>query len=130
MTYELWVLVWAAILGLVMIVLPLVFASTRKGFLVWSLSSRDTPFDKGVIGERLDRAFANFKQTFVFFAVTVILLALAHKSDTTTMWGVRLYLAARIIYIPLYAFNLIVLRTLCWAVSIAGIIMCLGALFH
>lgn len=129
MTYELWVLIWAAILGLVMLLLPPVAASTRKGFLPWAISSRDTPFDKGVIGERLARAFDNFKQTFVFFAVVVIALALAHKSDSVSLLGAQLYLAARIVYIPLYAFNLIVLRTLVWAVSIAGIIMCLSALF-
>jgi uncharacterized MAPEG superfamily protein len=129
MTYELWVLIWALILGLVMLLLPSVAASTRKGFLPWAISSRDTPFDKGVVGERLSRAFDNFKQTFVFFAVSVIALAVAHKSDAVSVLGAQLYLVARIVYIPLYAFNLIVLRTLAWVVSIAGVIMCLSALF-
>ena len=59
----------------------------------------------------------------------MIALALTQKSGSISVLGAQLYLAARIVYIPLYAFNLIVLRTLAWAVSIAGIVMCLSALF-
>ena len=129
MTYELWILIWAVVLGLVMTMLPPLAAAGRKGFLRWAISSRDTPFDKGVVGARLERAFGNFLQTFAFFAVAVIALALTQKSGSISVLGAQLYLAARIVYIPLYAFNLIVLRTLAWAVSIAGIVMCLPALF-
>jgi len=129
MTYELWGLVWAAVLGLVMLVLPPMVAASRKGYLMWNAGPRDTPFDKGVLAERLERAFANFRETFAIFAVVVIALAFLHKSSGLSLWGVRLYLAARILYIPLYACGVAGVRSLIWIMSLLGMLMCFMALF-
>lgn len=129
MTYELWVLVWAAVLGLVMLVLPPMAAASRKGYLMWNAGPRDTPFDKGVLAGRLERAFANFRETFIIFAVAVIALAFLHRSSDLSLWGARLYLAARILYIPFYAFGVVGVRSLVWMASLAGIVMCLLAIF-
>ena len=129
MTYELWILVWAAILGIVQVGLPPVFAMSRKGYAKWNAGPRDGDFDMGPLAGRLNRAFANFKETFVFFAVIVVALAFAGKSSELSRWGADIYLAARIFYIPLYAFGVVGVRSLAWIVSLAGILMCLFTLF-
>ncbi len=129
MTVELWVLVFAAILGLLMVTLPPVAAMSRKGYKEWNASSRDVPFDLGPAADRLKRAFSNFMETFSFFAVIVIALAFLHKSGTFSIWGAHIYLFARILYIPCYAFNLVGVRSFVWIVSLVGILMCLYTLF-
>lgn len=45
-----------------------------------------------------------------------------------TLWGCWLYLLARIVYVPLYAAGIPVLRTLVWMVSLLGLVMILFAL--
>jgi uncharacterized MAPEG superfamily protein len=129
MTYELWILVWGVILGIVQVALPPLFAMPRKGYALWNAGPRDTDFDIGPLAGRLNRAFANFKETFVFFAVIVVALAFAGKSSELSRWGADIYLAARIFYIPLYAFGVVGVRSLAWIVSLIGILMCLFALF-
>lgn len=44
-----------------------------------------------------------------------------------TLWGCWLYLLARIVYVPLYAAGIPVLRTLVWMVSVAGLVLILIA---
>lgn len=129
MTYELWILVWAVVLGIVQVVLPPLTAMSRKGYARWNAGPRDTAFDVGPLAGRLNRAFANFKETFVFFAVIVVALTFAGKSSELSRWGADLYLAGRIFYIPLYAFGVVGVRSLAWIVSLIGILMCLFALF-
>jgi len=129
MTYELWILVFAAILGIVQVMLPPFFAMRRKEYAKWNAGPRDTEFDMGKTAGRLNRAFANFKETYVFFAVIVVALAFAGKSLELSRWGADIYLAARIFYIPLYAFGVTGVRSLVFIISLVGILMCLAALF-
>jgi uncharacterized MAPEG superfamily protein len=83
----------------------------------------------GVLAGRLDRAFANFKETFPFFAAAVMMAAVLGRHSNLTAWGAELYLAARIIYLPLYAMGVPFLRTLVWLASVIGIVMLLSELF-
>lgn len=129
MTYELWILVWAAVLGLIQVGLPPIAAMSRTGYARWNAGPRDTEFDIGPLAGRLNRAFANFKETFVVFAVIVVALAFAGKSSELSRWGADIYLAARIFYIPLYAFGVVGVRSLVWIASLTGILMCLFGLF-
>ncbi|MDV6329542.1 MAPEG family protein [Asticcacaulis sp. 201] len=129
MTHELWILVLAAVLGIIQVGLPPIAAMSRKGYAQWNAGPRDTPFDTGPMAGRLNRAFSNFMETFAFFAVVVIALAFAGKSSDISMWGARMYLAARVVYIPLYAFGVTGVRSLVWIISLIGILMCLYTLF-
>ena len=129
MTYELWVLIWAAILGLVQVAIPPLAAMSRSGYAKWNAGPRDEPFDTGPMAGRLERAFNNFMQTFAFFAVIVIALAFAHKSSEVSVWGARVYLLARIVYVPLYAFGVTGVRSLAWITGTVGLVMCLVTLF-
>lgn len=130
MTEELRVLVWAAVLGLVMVLLPPMVAGATDGqrYFNWNAGTRDTPFEINPVADRLKRAFSNFMETFVFFSVIVIVLALAGKSSALSVNGAWLYLGARILYVPCYAFGIKYVRSAVWAVSLAGMLMCLYTL--
>jgi uncharacterized MAPEG superfamily protein len=104
-------------------------AITHERGLWWNMGPRDnSPPQTGILAGRLDRAFANFKETFAFFAACVLALAVLGRHNGLTVWGSELYLAARILYLPLYAAGIPVARTIVWAVATFGIGLLLAAL--
>jgi uncharacterized MAPEG superfamily protein len=127
MTIELTLLVWASLLGLVHLLLTVPFTIGQLG-LGYVFGPRDPQTVSTGYVARFDRAFANFLQTFPCLAATVLAAAVAGKHSSLTILGAQLYLAARLIYIPLYVIGTPVLRTLAWLASITGIGLILGAL--
>ena len=129
MSIELKMLVWSIVLGLVQIALAATFGTLQRG-LKWNVGARDGVAEPliGIAG-RLDRASRNFLETFVFFAVAVLGLLLSQKGDAQTALGAQLYFWARLAYLPVYAAGIPYVRTLIWAVSIAGLVMLLAGLF-
>jgi uncharacterized MAPEG superfamily protein len=129
MSIEIRMLVWSVILGLVQILLATVAGMGQRG-TAWAASARDEPPSMltGVAG-RLDRARANFLETFAFFAALVLAVIAAGRQDATSAMGAQLYFWARLVYVPVYAAGIPYLRTLVWAVSIAGLVLLLVALF-
>jgi uncharacterized MAPEG superfamily protein len=129
MSVEFTMLALAIVLGFVHLFLAAHFVTAERG-IAWNTGPRDATAPlAGKLAGRLDRAFANFKETFPFFAVAVLMAALLGRHNWQTVWGSELYLAARIVYLPLYALGVPFLRTLVWAVSIVGIVLLLSALF-
>jgi uncharacterized MAPEG superfamily protein len=119
---ELLGLVTAAALGLVHIVLASQSASLQRGYR-WTAGPRDedVPPLSGVAG-RLARANANYLETFPFFAAaTVAVLAIGTPSPWSKC-GVILYITGRIAYLLLYAFGVVLIRSIVWNVATAGII--------
>jgi uncharacterized MAPEG superfamily protein len=129
MDVELKVLVWSAILGLVQILLAAGFANQQRGTR-WNLGPRDEAIPLTGVAGRLDRAYANFIETFPIFAVAVIAAGVAQKYNGTSAIGTYLYLIGRIVYVPLYAFGVPLARTLAWTVSVIGIVMVFAAFFQ
>jgi uncharacterized MAPEG superfamily protein len=129
MTTELNMLMWSVVLGLVQIAIAAICSVGQRG-LVWAASARDEvkPPLTG-IGGRLDRARANFLETFPLFLAVVVAAHLLQRHDATTVLGAQLYFWARLAHLPIYAAGIPYLRTLIWTVSIVGIVMVLGALF-
>lgn len=121
MTFELAALAGACGLGLVHIVLASHFASRQRGYR-WTAGARDAPVPPltGVAG-RLSRASANFGETFPLFIAAILMVQLTGAHDWRTMWGAALYLGARIVYLPLYAAGVFLVRSLIWNVAIVGI---------
>ncbi len=129
LSVELTMLALASALGLFQLAIYARTVNRQRG-LKWNLSARDEPgAPVGKIAGRLERAFRNFMETFPFFAVAVIVAALAGKHGALTLWGSQIYLAARIVYLPLYVFGVVALRTLVWLIALVGIVMVLAALF-
>jgi uncharacterized MAPEG superfamily protein len=129
MTVEMQMLVWSVALGLVQILIATTGTLWQQG-LKWMASPRDgTPVVLTGIAGRLNRASANFLETFVFFAVVVLAGYVLQRHTSTTVPGAQLYFWARIIYLPIYVLGIPYLRTLIWAASIVGIVMLLVPLF-
>ncbi|HQR88859.1 MAG TPA: MAPEG family protein, partial [Caulobacter sp.] len=77
---------------------------------------------------RLERASANFRETFPLFAAAVIVTYLSGLIGYLTAHGALIYVAARALYMPLYAFGVPVLRSIVWLISFVGIGMVLAAM--
>ena len=128
MTIELTMLAFAIVLGLVQLVLAAQVKNRQLGY-IWAAGPRDEPRPPvaGIPG-RLDRALANFLETFPFFAAAVLIAHAAGRHDWMTEWGSVLYLAARVVYVPLYAFGVFLVRSLVWNVGTLGIVLILLSL--
>lgn len=125
---EIRMLAWSILLGLVQL-FAAAAAMTRQRGLRWNAGPRDgePPPLRGV-GARLDRAWRNFLETFGFFAAAVLAVVATGRGDAGTALGAQLYFWARVAYVPLYAAGIPYLRSLVWAVSVAGILMVLRGL--
>ena len=125
---EFTMLALAIVLGFVHMLTATQAVTVERG-LMWNLGPRDNvPALKGVLAGRLDRALGNFKETFPFFAACVLALGILGRHSGQTVWGSELYLAGRILYLPLYAAGVPILRTIAWAIATIGIILLLSAL--
>lgn len=126
---ELQLLAAAVAVGLVQMLWGVLAANVQRADLNWGLGPRDEPRPLTGVAARLDRAFRNFLETFPLFAAVVVVAYLAGKLGTLTLWGSGLYVAARAVYVPLYALGVPTLRSIVWGVSLVGILMVLAAVF-
>src|SRR5262245_48610358 len=116
MTIELQMLAMSVVLGFVHIVLASHAKSWQYGYR-WTASARDglRPPLTGIAG-RLERAAANFIETFPFFVAAVLIAHLVERHNSLTYWGVQLYFWARVAYLPLYALGVPLIRSMVWNV--------------
>ena len=130
MNFEITVLALACVLGLVHIILASHAVSLQRGYR-WTASARDAdvPPLSGMAG-RLTRAQANFSETFPIFAALVLGAHVLEAHDWRTLWGVSLYIVARAIYLPLYAFGVPLVRSLIWNVAFVGIALMIWAVLQ
>lgn len=127
MTIEIRVLVLSACIGLIHI-LAAAMASTLQRGTAWNLSSRDeTPKPLTGVAGRLSRAQSNFFETFPIFLAAVVALRFADVSNGLTVTGAWLYLISRVLYLPIYALGINLVRTLVWAVGLIGVVILLAS---
>lgn len=118
----------ATALGLFQLLFAARTGNSQRG-LKWNVGARDEPPPPvGAVAGRLERAARNFMETYPFFAVTVILLGLSGHHSPATVWGSEIYLAARLLYLPLYGFGVPGVRTLMWMIATLAIILLIVAL--
>jgi uncharacterized MAPEG superfamily protein len=122
---ELIVLAWGCVLALVH-VFAAVRVKTRQYGTAWNMGARDEelPPPQPLVG-RLARAQANFFETFPIAAAAILIVSVAGIQDRWTAIGAIVWLAARAVYLPVYALGIKVLRTLIFLVSIVGIALIL-----
>jgi uncharacterized MAPEG superfamily protein len=129
MSTEIAGLTCGAALGLLHIVLASHAASRQRGYR-WTAGPRDEmlpPLSR--VAGRLARASANFLETFPYFAAAVLAVLVTHSEASWSKWGVWLYVLGRAVYLPLYAFGVVLLRSLVWNVATFGIGAIYVALF-
>ncbi|WP_020653115.1 MAPEG family protein [Massilia niastensis] len=130
MSTELTLLGWTLVLAIVQILLPATLRSKETG-LDYNVGARDGHAPPaGAVTARLQRAQANLFETLPLFAAAVLIAHVGGREGDLTRWGCWLYLLARIVYVPLYAAGIPVLRTLVWSVSVAGLAMVLVAILR
>lgn len=126
---ELQTLFCAILLGIVQLLLATLASVAGRG-LPWGVGARDEGWPPiGKIGARLDRAYKNFLETFVFFAAAILLAHALGKSTPNSVIGAQIYLWARVLYVPAYAFGIPYVRTLIWVASLVGILMVMRAIW-
>jgi uncharacterized MAPEG superfamily protein len=125
MTTELAVLAWGCLLAILHLWLP-IRAKTRQYGLQWNMSPRDEAQPApSPIAARLERAQANYYESFPLMVAAVAIVSIADLETRWTAFGALLWLGARVIYLPLYAFGVPVVRSLTWTVSVVGLLMVL-----
>jgi uncharacterized MAPEG superfamily protein len=122
---EIQMLCWSVVLGLVQLTLPFLGRLVDQG-LTYNIGSRDQPPPSvSVITARLQRVFANFRETFVYFAVAVLVVTSTARNNPSSALGAQLYFWSRLAYVPVYAAGIPVVRSAVWGVSIVGLVMVL-----
>jgi len=121
---ELNLLAAAALLGLAQVLLTGA-VRTRAYGRDWNVGARDTtPVDrKTPLVGRLERAQANFFETFPLFVAVVLAAAVSGRLGGRVTTGAWLYLVGRIVYVPLYAAGVPIIRTVVWGAATVGILL-------
>jgi uncharacterized MAPEG superfamily protein len=135
MTPELTALALAGLLQCVQYVLMAVPANLELG-----PGKTLSPRDPGRLGKplieqvsirtgRLFRALDNHFEGLILFTLAVVVVTLGDQSSTVTQYAAYTYLAARVLYVPAYAFGLVPWRSAIWLVGfLATLTMIVGAL--
>ena len=82
----------------------------------------------GTVTARLYRAQQNLFETLPLFAAAVLIAHVTGHENNATSVGAAMYFFARLVYVPVYAMGVPVIRTAVWGVSVAGLIMILSAI--
>src|SRR6478672_5314001 len=128
MPVELKILALGAVLLFVHIFTATRFKTAQYG-RKWNVGARDEELSPpSPITGRVMRAQANFEETFPIAIVALLGVVLANRTSASTALGGWIWLGARIVYLPLYAAGIPVIRTICWGVSIVGLAMVIGPL--
>jgi len=128
MTIDMTILAWVLVLTLVQVILPAMLRNRETG-VRHNAGPRDEPGPPvGVVTGRMQRAQQNLMETLPVFIAAVLIVHLAGKAGTLSHVGAALYLIARIIYVPLYAFGVPYVRSYCWLAGMAGIVLLLVAM--
>src|SRR3954463_13215722 len=95
----------------------------------WNIGARDEELPPpNPISGRTMRAQANFLETFPIAIVALLGVVIAGRTSATTALGGWIWLGARVVYLPLYAAGIPVIRTIVWAIGLAGLAMVLWPL--
>ena len=127
MTTEMTMLAWAIVLGLIHAVATGQVVTAQHG-IAYGLGPRDEQRPLGLKAARLQRAFANYLQSFPFFAAAVLIAQATGRHSWLTVWGADLFFWARLVYVPLYVFGVSGVRSVAFGVGFVGTAMILVAL--
>jgi uncharacterized MAPEG superfamily protein len=129
MTPELTVLVLAALLQFGQIMIAAAVMNRDVG-VEYNASPRDEKVEFSPLTGRLRRAVDNHFEALALFTIAVVALVMSGKGGALTATCAWVYLAARILYIPAYAFGWSPWRSAIFGVgALATLVMLAVALF-
>ena len=120
MTPELTYLTYAVILLIVHMVIQATLSDLSKG-LVWALGAQDEPRDQNAVAGRVERALRNYVYNLPAFIALALTLKVTELGTESTAMGAAIWFWARVAYIPAYAAGIILIRSLVWFASLAGL---------
>ena len=128
MPVELKILALGAVLLFVHIFTATRFKTAQYG-RKWNVGARDEDLpEPNAMTGRTMRAQANFLETFPIAIVALLGVVIAGKTSATTALGGWIWLGARLVYLPLYAAGVPVIRTVVWSIGMIGLVMVLWPL--
>ncbi|MCA8900769.1 MAG: MAPEG family protein [Hyphomonas sp.] len=122
MTYELWVLLGAVLMGLVHLSAASFSFKAQVGN-AYTVGARDEGLQPTGVSGRLYRANANFLETFPYFAVCVLVVHMTGAEGALSFWGCTIYIAGRALFLPLYAIGVPWIRTFSWNAATLGLVL-------
>jgi len=128
MPIELKILALGALLLFVHIFTATRFKTAQWG-RKWNVGARDEALtEPNPVTGRTMRAQANFQETFPIAIIALIGVVIAQRTSQWTAIGGWIWLGARVVYLPLYAVGVPVIRTIVWTISMVGLGMVLWPL--
>ncbi|UAK26005.1 MAPEG family protein [Sphingomonas nostoxanthinifaciens] len=119
--------------GCLILALVNIFAAaqirTKQYGTTWNMGARDDdmpPLDP--LAGRLLRAQANLFETLPLFAAAILGAVVAGRLGWKTTLGAHLYFWGRVIYLPLYAAGVPVVRTIVWMAATLGLVLVIAGL--
>ena len=117
----LWQVVMVAVMGAVM---------NRELGLGYNFGPRDETRPHSALLGRLRRAVANHAENLGLFLTAVLLVTLTGRTSPLTATCAWIYVGARVLYLPAYAFGWTPWRSVIWLVGlVATLAIILAALF-
>lgn len=114
---EITILILYAFLVIITLLLQATGALTQLG-IGYLLGSRDEGRTVEGIAARLERALSNSITAMVLFAPAVLLIAVTEKSTAQSLLAAQVFLIARLVYLPAYAFGIVGVRSLAWTAGL------------
>ena len=128
MPVEITILAW----GMILLLVPIFaagHAKTKQYGTKWNMGARDESLPPlAPVAGRLSRAEANYRETLPLAIVALLGVVLAGRTSEWTALGGWIWLGARIVYLPLYAFGIPVARSIIFLASLAGLLIVLWPL--
>lgn len=130
MTPELTVLILGALLQVVQLALYAVVAN-RGPLAAYHAGPRDgaPPADLPLVAARLKRAMNNQFEALILFGIAALVIAVSGQSTAVTAGCAWVWLAARVAYVPAYAWGWTPGRSIIWGIGFAAnVVMLVAAL--
>ncbi|MEZ5764585.1 MAG: MAPEG family protein [Xanthobacteraceae bacterium] len=128
MTIELWLLAGAVLLGFVHVGAQSFSFKAQVGN-AYTTGPRDANLRPEQMAGRLERALRNYLETFPLLAAAVLIVQTSGSNGRLSLTGSCLYLVARALYLPAYAFAIPYARTVLWQLASIGIVLVVAQVF-
>lgn len=127
LSVEMTVLLLAVILGMLHVLGQSLSSYVDRG-TKWALGLRDDAPPLSVTSARIERASINFKENFPIFIALMLIVEVSGKSSGLTQSMAVVWLAARVLYYPIYALGS-KLRPYIYTVSVFAVFTIIASLF-
>ena len=122
MTTDLWALAAALLLAAVQLTLSSVLSLRQLGG-AWIAGPRDEPREVTGTSGRFVRAYRNLLEILPQFVAALFLVHASQTAGSLTAVGAWLFVIARVLYIPAYAYAPPGVRPVCWLAAWVGILI-------